>query len=162
MLLEQQEEISVKHLIQHFNRAIPTIVDHSCLNCFPRLQVIPVTFLNFWNWIETYYFGKNFTLYTVSALPIYYETFRRDPNTTKSSFVISLALKLLLSISYYRRPSLLQDLLYYLLNFTFCTNYFENPITPEVITTFKTASISVKDSTFTAKHPATPAIVLFK
>ncbi|PKC56201.1 hypothetical protein RhiirA1_402318 [Rhizophagus irregularis] len=136
MLLEQQEATSVQHLIQHFNREIPTVIDHSCTICYPTPQTVTIQFRNFWNWLETYYRAETFTLYTVQALPIYCAAFQNDSNSTKPPQVVDLALKILLSISYFVRPDVLEDLVYYFLNFTFRTNYFNNPVTPELINTF--------------------------
>ncbi|CAG8767577.1 17466_t:CDS:2, partial [Rhizophagus irregularis] len=136
MLLEQQEATSVQYLIQHFNREIPTVIDHSCTICYPTPQTVTIQFRNFWNWLETYYRAETFTLYTVQALPIYCAAFQNDSNSTKPPQVVDLALKILLSISYFVRPDVLEDLVYYFLNFTFRTNYFNNPVTPELINTF--------------------------
>ena len=144
MLFEQQEQLSVRHLIQHFQREIPITVDHSCTICFPQPRTIPVTFLNFWNWIERYYFGDSFTIYTVSALlgliiffnfffAVYCQAYRNDPNINKSQFVVDLAVKLFLCIRYKRIPDSFTDLLYIFLNFTFRSNYFQDPITPQLI-----------------------------
>ena len=83
----------------------------------------PMEFRNFWNWLETYYRAETFTLYTVQALPIYCAAFQNDSNSTKPPQVVDLALKILLSISYFVRPNVLEDLVYYFLNFTFRTNY---------------------------------------
>src|SRR5438034_6153988 len=148
MLFEQQEQLSVQHLIQHFQREIPITVDHSCLICFPQPRIIPVTFLNFWNWIEQYYFGDSFTLYTVSALPIYCQAFRNDPNIIKSQSVVNLAVKLFLSIRYKRLPYSFTDLLYIFLNFTFRTNYFQDPITPQLINSFNSDITFVNNFSF--------------
>ena len=155
MLFEQQEQLSVQHLIQHFQREIPITVDHSCLICFPQPRVIPVTFLNFWNWIEQYYFGDSFTLYTVSALPIYCQAFRNDPNIIKSQSVVNLAVKLFLSIRYKRLPDSFTDLLYIFLNFTFRTNYFQDPITPQLINSFNSDITFVNNSSFAAGATST-------
>jgi len=155
MLFEQQEQLSVRHLIQHFQREIPITVDHSCTICFPQPRTIPVTFLNFWDWIEQYYFGDSFTIYTVSALPVYCQAYSNDPNINKSQFVVDLAVKLFLSIRYKRIPESFTDLLYIFLNFTFRSNYFQDPITPQLIADFNSDINFVNNFTFAAGATST-------
>src|SRR6266498_2366478 len=158
MLFEQQEQLSVRHLIQHFQREIPITVDHSCTICFPQPRTIPVTFLNFWNWIERYYFEDSFTIYTVSALPVYCQAYRNDPNINKSQFVVDLAVKLFLSIRYKRIPDSFTDLLYIFLNFSFRSNYFQDPITPQLIADFNSDVNFVNNFTFAAGATPTPSL----
>ena len=146
MSFERQEALSVQHLIQYFNRELPTVIDHSCVICFPTPETVTIQFRNFWNWIYTYYRADTFTLYTVQALPVYCVAFQNDTNFTKSFQVVDLAVKLLLSISYFVRPTSLEDLVYYFLYFTFRTNYFNNPITPELITAFNTDLATVNNN----------------
>src|SRR5436305_12445406 len=100
MLLEQQERISVQHLIEHFQNSTALSIDHSCTICYSQPRVITVTFRNFWNWLETYYFADTYTLYSVHALPVYCQAFQNDPNINKSPSVTNLATQLLLSIRY--------------------------------------------------------------
>jgi hypothetical protein len=133
MLLEQQERLSVQHLIEHYQNSTALSIDHSCTICYPQPRVITVNFQNFWNWIENHYFGDSFTLYSVHALPTYCQAFRNEPNTNKSQAVINLAVKLLLSIRYSIRPSSFPDLLHLFLNVTYRTNYFEEPVTLELL-----------------------------
>src|SRR5581483_8271736 len=137
MLFEQQDRLSARHLIEHFQDLIPTSIDHSCIICFPQPQVITTQFQNFWDWIEKYYFGETFTLYTVQALQTYFIAFNNDPNNTKSQQVIDLAVKIFLSISYSQRPWSFPDLLFIFLNYTHRSNYFQDPITSELIQRFE-------------------------
>ena len=138
-LLEQQESLAAQHLTEHFSRTlryIPHTVDHSCLICFPRPNIVPVEFGNLWNWIEAYHSGKEFTIYTVQALPTYITAFKNDPNNRKCDQVVIIAIGLLLSITYDIKPDL-PGLLFEFLNFTQRTNHFENPITVEIIQAFR-------------------------
>src|SRR4051812_28524299 len=96
-------------------------------------SVVTVEFENFWNWIEIYFCGDTFTLYTVQALPIYCVAFQNDTNINKSQKVVDITVELLLSITYSVRPESFSDLIYFLLNFTYRTNYFKNPVTVELI-----------------------------
>src|SRR3954454_20151798 len=87
MLLEQQENLSVKHLIEHFTNLTALSIDHSCTICYPRPQLVTVEFENFWNWIETYFCGDTFTLYTVQALPIYCVAFQNDTSINNFFYI---------------------------------------------------------------------------
>ena len=152
MVFEQQEQLIVKHLYEHHRIEYQPLstIDHSCTICYPQPQAITVSFQNFWNWIETYHFGESFTLYTVQALHIYFQAFERDSNTNKSQQVINLAVKLFLSIRYLVRPTDFQDILFFFLNFTYRTNYFKDPVTPEIINNFNNQNPEGKVYTFTA------------
>jgi hypothetical protein len=162
MLLEQQEDLSTKHLIEHFQNLIPLSVDHSCVICYPQPKVVTVEFQNFWNWIETYFLADTYTLYSVAALPIFITAFNNDPNTLKSQQVVDLAIKLLLSISYFVRPEPFTDLISFLLNFTSRTNYFQNPVTTDIIQQFNKdleANHITKTLTFaTFQNPNPPVL----
>ena len=148
MLLDQQEVLSAKHLIEHFQNLTPLSIDHSCTICYPQPNVVTIQFKNFWNWIETYFLADTYTLYSVAALPVYLTAFQNDPNTHKSQQVVDLAVKLLLSITYFIRPEPFTDLISFFLNFTYRTKYFQNPITAEIINQFNL------DLT-TVNHPVT-------
>ena len=164
MLFEQQEELSAVHQSEHNNPDfdyLPHTIDHSCLICFPRPQLIPVNFLNFWNWIENYYNGVEFTIYTVSSLSIYSFAFRNDPSNNKSAQVINLAIKLFLSITYSVNPTSFPTLLHEFLNYTYYTEYFTLPVTPELIEVFQTLTPDHNTLSFTASQvPVTPTLTV--
>src|SRR3984885_8003718 len=132
----QHERLSEEHRIDHLTKDYRLIVDHSCVVCFSRPQVVTLSFQNFWNWIKTYHYGIKFTVYSVQALHVYFAAFKNDPSNKKCRQVLDIGAKFLLSITYTTRPSL-PNLLFAFLNFTYRTNYFANPVTPEVIQAFR-------------------------
>src|SRR5579862_1873388 len=135
-LQAQHEQLSEQHRIDHLTKDYRLIVDHSCVVCFSRPRVVTLSFQNFWNWIKTYHAGTKFTVYSVQALHVYFAAFKNDPNNKKCRQVVNIAVQLLLSITYTIRPTL-YNLLYAFLNLTYRTDYFANPVTPEVIQAFR-------------------------
>ena len=65
---------------------------------------------------------------------IYCRAYLNDSNTVKSGPVIKLARQLLFSIRFETHPISITDLIFYLINFTYRTDYFQNPVTPKLIT----------------------------
>jgi hypothetical protein len=133
-LFEQQQQVSIYHIAEHHsNTTNLTTTDHSCHICYPPPQYLPPAFQNFWNWINTYWHAISYTSYTVQALPVFCQAFQQDTNNYKGHQVVLLLRDLLFSIRYSQRPDPITDLVFYLFNFTYRTNKFDNPVTPEII-----------------------------
>src|SRR3954470_199904 len=114
-LLKQRIQLTVYYTAEHILNNITT-VDHSCQNCYPPPFDLPVAFQNFWNWIRNYYFADTYTSYTIQALPIFYQTFQQDPNNFKGNQVVKLAIELLYSVRYQRKPDPVTTLIFHFLN----------------------------------------------
>ncbi|CAB4405682.1 unnamed protein product [Rhizophagus irregularis] len=113
-------------------------IDHSCQTCYPSPLVLPPTFQNFWNWISNYFFATNYTSYTIKALPVFCQAFQLDNNRIKGAQVLTLSRDLLFSIRYHQRPDPIRNLVFFFLNLTHRTNYFNNPVTPQLVTQLNT------------------------
>ena len=133
-LFEQQLQLIIYHTAEHLANINPiTTVDHSCRICYPPPLILPSAFRNFWDWISTYFFAINYTSYTVQALPIFCQAFQQDTNRIKGTQVLILSKELLFSIRYSRKPDPIRTLVFFFLNFTHRSNYFNTPITPQLI-----------------------------
>ena len=100
--------------------------------------ILPPTFQNFWNWISNYFFAVNYTSYTIKALPVFCQAFQLDNNRIKGAQVLTLSKDLLFSIRYYQRPDPIRNLVFFFLNLTYRTNYFNNPVTPQLVAQLNT------------------------
>ncbi|CAG8780250.1 9067_t:CDS:1, partial [Rhizophagus irregularis] len=136
---EQQLQLTTRHTAQHLsNINPPTTVDHSCRICYPPPLVLPPAFQNFWNWISNYFFAVSYTSYTIRALPIFCQAFQLDNNRIKGLQVLILSSKLLFSIRYQQRPDPIRNLVFFFFNLTHRTNYFNNPVTPQLVAQLNT------------------------
>lgn len=136
---EQQLQLTTRHTAQHLsNINPPTTVDHSCRICYPPPLVLPPAFQNFWNWISNYFFAVSYTSYTIRALPIFCQAFQLDNNRIKGLQVLILSSKLLFSIRYQQRPDSIRNLVFFFFNLTHRTNYFNNPVTPQLVAQLNT------------------------
>src|SRR5581483_11245993 len=133
---EQQGELHDRHHSEHYLNLTLTARDNSCYLCYPPppKQRLSESFWNFWTWLLSDFSAATYSAYTVTAFEAFLRLLRdHPPNATIISNQLSnLAYRTLLSV-HYVKPLPEPHLLYYFINLPAITNWFSNPVTPEIL-----------------------------
>ena len=134
---ELQARIATTHLTEHIQHLPLTERDISCETCYikPKRNKLTQQFNHFWYWVYQYENAQTFNSYTTTAFEAYLEEFKQeDPEQTTVSLQLSTrSFNTLLSIRYHPVPRESKRLHLYFLNLTKKTDYFNNPVTEELI-----------------------------
>jgi len=139
---EQQGELHFQHHSEHNLGLASATRDISCYLCYPPppKQKVSEAFWNFWTWLSNSFRAATYTAYSVTAFEVFLRILRDHPpnRTFISNQLSNLAYRALLSVYYVRTPPE-PHLVYYLINLPALTDWFSNPVTPEILHAVTTA-----------------------
>ena len=133
-VLEHLQQFSEDHQKDHDLGIKPTFTAHFCELCYlpAPYHKLPSNFQNFWYWISTYCFAETYTRYTTTTFNLFIHLFKEEPTSEKivSNRITDFTYRLVGSIKYTQLLPI-KLLVYYVINLTTRTKYFEEVISEE-------------------------------